>query len=113
MATNEVYRNADHLTLPVPTGTVSGDPVHVGDLVGVAVTDRDADGNATVWLKGAFLLTVSDAITAVGQKVHAVGDGTTRFTTLTNVATGNTLFGYALATKTAASAAIPVRIAQV
>lgn len=113
MATNEVFRNADHLTLPVPANTVAGDPVHIGGLVGVAVTSRDADGNATVWLKGAFNLTVADAITVVGQPVYAIGDGTTRFTSLTNSASGNTLFGHALATKTATAAAIPVRIAQV
>lgn len=113
MATNEVYRNADHLPLPVPSGTVSGDPVKVGSLVGVAITDRDGDGNATVWLKGAYKLTVGDSVTAVGAPLYVAGDGSSRITSLTTTATGNTLFGYALATKTAASAQIPVRIAQV
>ena len=107
MATNEVFRNADHLTLPVPAGTVAGDPVHIGGLVGVAVTSRDAGGNATVWLKGAFSLTVT-GITAVGTAVYIDSSGDLSIT-----ATDNTLFGYALAAKTATAAAIPVRIAQV
>lgn len=113
MATNEVYREADSLPLPVPTGTKSGDPIKVGSLVGVALIDREADGTATVRLKGAFALTVADAVTAVGAPLYVIGDGTSRITSLTNAAAGNTLFGYALATKTAAAAVIPVRITQV
>lgn len=122
MAKNEIFRDADHLSLPVPTGTVSGDPVKVGDLVGVAETDRatatnfgggNPDGNATVWLKGAHKLTVDGAITAVGQAVYYVGDGTSRSAQLTATATDNTLFGHALETKAAAAAPINVRIARV
>lgn len=112
MATNEVFRDADHITLPVVTGTVSGDAVKVGSLVGVAQTDRDTDGTATVWRKGAFNLPVDAAIT-VGAPVYIDGDaGTTRVTTLTATATDNTLFGYALTALTAAGVAT-VAIAQV
>ena len=113
MATNEVYRNADHLPLPVPSGTVSGDPVKVGSLIGVAVTNRDGNGEATVWRKGAYTFTVDNAVTAVGTPLYVAGDGTSRITSLTATATGNTLFGYALATKTAAAGPLPVAIAQV
>nr|WP_297424774.1 DUF2190 family protein [uncultured Actinotalea sp.] len=113
MATNEVLRNADHITLPVPSGTVAGDPVKVGSLVGVAQTSRDSDGNATVWRKGAYDLTVSDAVTAVGTPLYVAGDGTSRITALTTTATSNTLFGYALATKGATSGPLTVVIAQV
>ena len=35
MALNEVFRDADHLSLPVPVGTLSGAPVRVGGLNGV------------------------------------------------------------------------------
>ena len=38
MATNEIFKDANYLSLPVPEGTVSGDPVLVGELVGVAQT---------------------------------------------------------------------------
>lgn len=113
MAINEVYRDADHIPLPVPTGTQSGDPVAVGSLVGVAVTDRvTGESEATVWLKGAFSFDVDGAVTEVGQPLYIVADDT-RQTQLTTTATDNTVFGYALETKTAAVSAIPVRIAQV
>lgn len=113
MATNEVYRDADHLTVPVVTGTKSGDPVIVGALPGVAQTDRDSDGQATVWFTGAHRFTVDGAITAVGQPVYFQGDGTSRNTTLSTTATSNTLFGHALETKTAAAAEITVRVARI
>ena len=58
-------------------------------------------------------LTVSDAVTNVGQPLYVAGDGTSRITALTTTATGNTLFGYALETKTATAAPIAVAIAQV
>ena len=108
MATNEVFRDADHLTLPVASGTKSGDPVMVGSLPGVAQTDRDADGNATVWLKGAYKLNVDGAIAAVATPVYHDGS-----TTLTATATDNDLFGYALETKGTGEGVITVRIAQV
>lgn len=111
MATNEVYRDADHLSLPVPSGTVSGAPVLVGSLPGVAQTGRgeggNESGNATVWLKGAYDLEVTGAVSNVGDPVYIDGSGAL------NVTNTNTLFGYALATKTAAAAVLPVRIAQV
>lgn len=114
MAKNEVFRHADHLTLPVVSGTKSGDPVLVGSLPGVAITDRDTDGTATVWRKGAFTFSVTGAIAAVGQPVYIAAAATgTRQTGLTATAGTDVLFGYALATKAAGAADIPVAIAQV
>lgn len=113
MATNEVFRHADHITLPVPTGTKSGDPVKVGSLIGVAQIDRDADGNATVWRKGAYDLTVVEAVVSVGLPLYVAGDGATRITSLTTTATANTLFGYSLATKGATTGPLTVALAQV
>lgn len=125
MAKNEVFRYGDHLSLPVPAGTVSGDPVVVGTLPGVAQTDRpvtganptfgggNPEGQASVWLDGVHKLRVDGAVTTVGQSVYYVGDGTTRNTTLTTTAAGNTLFGQALETKTATAAEISVRVARV
>lgn len=114
MATNEVYRDADHLSLPVPTGTKSGDPVAVGSLMGVAQTDRRADGTASVWLKGAYELTVDGEVTAVGTPVHIVADGSRQSTlAVASPASDGAVFGHVLATKTAAAAAVPVRVAQV
>ena len=111
MAVNEKFRYGDHLSLPVPTGVKSGAPVLVCALPGVAQTDEGGGGNAagyaTVWLHGVFDLTVGDAIDAVGKAVYITAAGA-----LTNVATGNTLFGHALATKAAAAGVIPVKIAR-
>ena len=59
MATNEVFDKADTLYEAVPSGTVSGDPVCVGQIPGVALIDRDADGKATITRRGAHLLSVA------------------------------------------------------
>lgn len=49
---NKEHDEGASLSLPVPEGTSSGDPVLIGDqgLIGTAATDRDSDGNATVEL---------------------------------------------------------------
>ena len=110
---NEVFRDADRLSLPVIDGTVSGDPVVVGSLIGVAATDKGAGGNvaenATVWRKGAYRLTVSTAVSAVGTALYFA----TGSKKLTTTATANTLFGYALETKGTGDGDIPVALAQV
>ena len=118
MATNEVFRDADHLTLPVPAGVVSGEVVKVGSLIGVAQTTRDADGNATVWLKGAYRVTAAAATYAVGDAIygHATGGAAIsgRVELIDKTSTTGTLLGYALEAKTLASAGdLIVRITQV
>ena len=105
MATNEVNKYGDWLELPVASGVVSGAPVVVGDLVGVAQTTRDADGMASCALAGVFNLTVT-GITAVGTPVYITAAGVLNITASTNK-----LFGHALAIKTAGAAVIPVRLA--
>ena len=113
MAKNEHLRHANHVSLPVPAGTVAGDPVRVGILNGVAQTDRASssnwgggndDGHATVWLDGSHHLEVAGAIDEVGQAVY-IADGA-----LTAEAGGD-LFGAALATQ-AGDGTIPVKILQ-
>lgn len=110
MAKNTVFEDGDYLSLPVPSGVLTGEPVRVGGLNGVAQTDRGEGGNdagnASVMLKGVHDLTVTDAIAAVGDPVYI-----TAARALTNVATGNSLFGHALETKAAAAGVIRVRIA--
>lgn len=108
MAKNQHLRHAQHVSLPVPSGTKSGDAVLVGSLPGVAITDRQSDGTATVWRDGSWNLTVDGAVANVGDKVYITSTGVLNVTV-----TGNTLYGYALATKAAAAAEIPVAIAQV
>src|SRR5690606_13839869 len=49
MATNLRHTPGDTLSLPVPNSTASGDPVLVGDLSGIALTDEGDGGNADNW----------------------------------------------------------------
>lgn len=115
MATNEVFRDADHLSLPVLAGKKSGDPVRVGGLNGVCETDRSTtavpaggnpDGFASVWLKGAHKFTTAFAVSNVGDPVYILADGSG----LTGTSTSNSLYGHALTTKGAASGPVTVRI---
>src|SRR6476646_669474 len=110
MATNEVFRDADNLSLPVPTGTAAGAPVLVGSLVGVTQTAEgqggNVAGNATVTLKGAHKLNVGGGALSIGAPVYIV----TADNTLTATATSNTLFGHALESKASGAAVITVRV---
>lgn len=103
MALNQRYPNALHITLPVPTGTKSGDPVKVGQIAGVAQTDRQDDGNATVWLDGSWDIEVEGAVATVGAPIHITSQQK-----LTATAAGNTPWGVALATKSATAAPLEV-----
>ena len=110
MAT-EVYRDADHISLPVPAGLAKGDAVRVGGLNGVTVTARgegvgNGPGNATVWLKGAYEFEVAFAVTNFGDPIYI-----TPANALSGTASGNTLYGHALTTKAAAAGPLTVRIA--
>jgi len=109
MAKNMRLPEALHIELPVPSGTVSGDLVSVGAWRGVAQTDRDARGNATVWINGSTLQTVSGAVATVGLPIYITGTGTSlRAQAATATATGNTLIGYALGTKAAADGPLEI-----
>ena len=103
MAQNQRYPNAQHITLPVPAGTKSGDPVQVGRISGVAQIDRQDDGNATVWLDGSWDIEVTGAVSNIGDPVYITSDRK-----LDASAAGNTPWGVALATKTAGAALLEV-----
>lgn len=112
MARNEVYKDSDYISLPVPTGRLSGQPVRVGGLNAVLHTnegsvDKPAGayneapssnkaGFASVALKGAWRIPVSTTTTlAIGDPVYIiVATGV-----LTPVSSGNQLFGHALSAK--------------
>jgi predicted RecA/RadA family phage recombinase len=97
MALNRELESATRLSLPVPEGTVSGDPLVLsGGLPCVAVTDRDewTEGEASVQTDGAFRFPVAAEANAItpGEIVYReTADGD-----LTNDATGAERFGYAL-----------------
>lgn len=122
MATNEIFKEADYLSLPVPIGTMSGDPVLVESLVGVAQTDEGDNsytttpirrsmgdpawntvpgstggneaGYASVALKGAFAFTIDggDALTHGTAVYISVGTGPDGRNELAT--TGTTRFGH-------------------
>lgn len=103
MAKNRRLDKALHLSLPVPTGVKSGEPVAVGALRGLAITDRRADGTATVWLDGSADYTVTGAVATVGLPIYI-----TSARALNTTATDNQLFGYSLGTKAAAAGPLEV-----
>jgi predicted RecA/RadA family phage recombinase len=128
MAKNFVFKEADYISLPVPSGTRAGSPLRVGILNAVAVTDEggatvtialgagvtltqpsggigNAPGFASVALKGAGMLTVTGA-TTVGGEVYIKADNTLT----TTKAAGTKLFGAALRVKTAPAGPVLVKI---
>lgn len=127
MARNEVYKDADYLSLPVPTGALSGSPVRVGGLNGVLQTNEGSvdtgsntydtaassnkDGYASVALKGAWRIPVATTTAlTIGAPVYIVTASNTLTTTDNSGA--NPVFGYALSAKgTSAGQTVIVRIA--
>jgi predicted RecA/RadA family phage recombinase len=62
MAGNIIFDQGDQLTVDVIAGTVSGDAVAWGNQPGVALTDRAADGTATVKFNGVAEVTLTGAV---------------------------------------------------
>ena len=100
MAPNEIFEPVGKLYIEVPSGTTTGEPVVLGGAIpGVALTDRDADGKATVainpaWVfdmpvKGEFDL--ANVAIAQFDRVYLDTDGE-----LNHDASNGTLFGIAL-----------------
>jgi predicted RecA/RadA family phage recombinase len=107
---NQVFEHGTQLTLPVIAGVVSGGPVIIGMIPGVALTDRNAAGNATCQLgDGVFTVSVTGALATVGLPVYI-----TSATGALVVAAGAgiQLFGHNLDTKGAGAGSIRVRLAQ-
>src|SRR5690554_5085388 len=100
MATNQVYENGDQfeVTPTAPATVNSGDPIMVGDLPGVALTDEDDDGKVTGKFNGVFNLPVnaeSGAITPGTKVYYDAGDSG-----LNDSSAGNKPFGFALGSVT-------------
>lgn len=87
--------------LPVPVGTVSGNPVKSGAIVGIAAADRAVaatgkgavgapEGYAPVETTGLWEVKVPEVVAATGTAIYIVSNGPV----LTTTSSGNTLFGY-------------------
>lgn len=130
MANNFVFKEAEYLSAPVPTGTLAGKALRLGALNAVTVTDEgsvaktitlglgasvtqpsgSASGNEPGWasvaLKGSANLPVT-GVTAFGTPVYIkVADNTLQVT----AAVGTKFFGVALRAKTAPLANVLVKI---
>jgi len=111
MATNYV-QDGNVLDLTIPDVT-SGSPVVVGNIVGVALTDTDSDGNVRVATTGVWNLSVK-AVDGAGDSAVSVGDyiyyvtGETPYLSKEN---SGKLFGVALGSVAAGqTATIPVKL---
>ena len=130
MAKNFVFKEAEYLSVPVPTGTPAGKALRIGALNVVTVTDEasvtktiqlgagasitqpsgSASSNEPGWasaaLKGSALLPVT-GVTAFGTPVYIkVSDNSLQVT----AAVGTKFFGWALRVKSAPLAAVLVKI---
>lgn len=111
MAKNEVFKAANHLSLPVPADTPSGKAVRVGVLNGFTETPEgegvgNIEGYASLNLEGAFKVDVTGTLT-VGQVVYITPAGV-----LTATAAGNFVFGASLRAKGTGVGPSVVRVGQ-
>ena len=124
MATNRVYKDGEFLPIAAANLTsdidpiVSGTPVLLGPIPGVALTDEDDDGDVTVQFGGVYDFPVKGADGA-GNAAVAVGDavyydaGATP-DELNADDTNGALFGYALeAVASGATTTVRVKLARV
>lgn len=94
---NEHLDRCFEISLPVPEGTKSGDPLIIGDIPCVAAIDRQADGKATVKMgTGSFSFSVI-AKKEAEEKAVVLGKPVYLKEGKLSMDTGGTLFGYALA----------------
>ena len=120
---NEYMRPATELSLPVPDGTVSGDPVRVGAVNGVAATNRGGGGNApthatVVTDARSYLLEVGGAIAGPFTPVYLTPRAGSTEPALSTTGTGDP-WGYTVpkvdetGARTADTGAAVVRPAQI
>lgn len=117
MATNEIFRNAQHLGLPVAATVKSGDVVTFTNIAGIAQTDYDArDGQATIWFDGGWELPVANATYAIGDAIyaHATGGGAPtageKAPLIDKTATTGVLIGHAIEAKTTSGGTGTLRV---
>lgn len=100
MAVNEIFKEANHLSLPVPADIPAGRAVRIGSLNGFTETPEgdgvgNVEGYASINMKGAFKVDVSGALTK-GQVVY-INPTTQALVAAAGV--GNFTFGVSLSNK--------------
>jgi len=91
---NQRYTHAKHIEVTFPYARVSGEPVRVGGICGVAVTDVANGARGTIWLDGSYDVSVTGAVASEGLPVYITSAGA-----LTTTSTGNYVWGLSLGTK--------------
>lgn len=128
MALNEIFKEGNHLSAPVPDGTLSGTPLRIGILNAVAETDEggattnqnvvngvaqktggigNADNFASVSHEGVWRVQVAGALAGYGTPVYITPGGT-----LTATAASNFLWGAAIRAKGSGTGDAIVKILQ-
>lgn len=112
MALNEIFKKAEHLSLPVAADVPAGVPVRVGVLNGFTETPEGAgvgniEGYASLNLIGAFKVEVAGALTK-GQEVFITPAGALTAT----AGTGNFSFGASLSDKGAGTGLAVIAVAK-
>lgn len=97
---NEYMRPATELSLPVVASTVSGDPVRVGSINGVAATNRGEGGNASTHASvvtdpRSYTYEVAGAIAGPGVPVYLVARSGATAPILQTTAAG-AIWGYVI-----------------
>lgn len=100
---NQRYTNALHIEVAFPYARLTGEPVRVGGICGVAVKETANGARGAIWLDGSYDVTVTGAIAAEGDPVYITAAGA-----LTATATGNYVWGRALGTKGTGSGTLEV-----
>lgn len=117
MAKNKIFHDGRQLSLACtqPASPKSGDPVLVGQIPGVALTDERADGTTSVDTQGVFDLVVEGKDAANANTAVAAGDivfyDSANTIKLNKDGTNGVRFGYALeALSSGASGTIRVKV---
>jgi len=117
MAKNMVFADGTKLSVvcSLPATPKSGDPVLIGQIPAVAVTDERTDGTTSVDTEGVWLLAVEGKDAANANIAVAAGDilyyDTANTVKLNKDGTNGVRFGYALAAVTSgATATIRVKL---
>lgn len=94
---NQRYTNAEHIEVTFPYARLSGEPVRVGSICGIAVKDTANGERGTIWLDGSYDLQVTGAVATEGLPIYITAAGALNVTS-----TGNYRFGTSLTAKAGA-----------